>query len=75
LATANVTVAILPVVAAITGTTNVCTGNSATLSTTTTGGSWSSAMPLIATVSASGAATPTGCSNSARPSSSTAAWR
>jgi hypothetical protein len=57
LATANVTVAILPVVAAITGTTNVCTGNSATLSTTTTGGSWSSAMPLIATVSASGAAT------------------
>lgn len=47
--TTTVTVYAMPVVAAITGTLNVCVGSSTTLADVTVGGIWSSASPLIAT--------------------------
>ena len=47
-ATANVTVNVSP--NAIGGTTNVCTGFTTTLTDAVTGGSWTSAMPTIASV-------------------------
>lgn len=51
--TATFTVNPLPVLAAITGTTSVCIGSATTLSNSTSGGTWSSASPLIASVNAS----------------------
>ncbi len=48
------TVAVVPVVAAITGTTTVCPGFGVTLSDATTGGTWSSDATSVATVDASG---------------------
>lgn len=50
-----VTVLALP--AAITGATSLCAGSTATLSTTSTGGTWSSSNNLVATISGSGLAT------------------
>ena len=47
--------------AAITGTNNVCNGFGLTLSCTTTGGTWSSATPSIATVDAGGVVTGLAC--------------
>ncbi|MBF6640378.1 T9SS type A sorting domain-containing protein [Flavobacterium sp. J49] len=44
----------LPTVNAITGTTILCAGGTATLSNTTSGGSWSSASPSIATINGFG---------------------
>ncbi|MEJ6492639.1 MAG: gliding motility-associated C-terminal domain-containing protein, partial [Flavobacteriales bacterium] len=52
-----VTVNALPVVAAITGTPNVCAGSTTTLASSTTGGTWSSSNNAVATVNASGAVT------------------
>ena len=48
------TVSTVPVHTAITGTTNTCAGNSTTLSSTATGGVWSSRSTAIATVSSTG---------------------
>ncbi|WP_349313711.1 Ig-like domain-containing protein [Chitinophaga sp. MM2321] len=53
----NVTVSGLPVVAAITGTGDVCIDETTTLSSTTTGGVWSSSDAAIASVDASGVVT------------------
>ncbi len=52
--TANVAVTAiaLPVVPAITGTTNVCVGSTTTLANTTSGGTWSSASTAVATINA-----------------------
>ncbi|MGX5817068.1 Ig-like domain-containing protein [Chitinophaga lutea] len=50
----NVTVDALPVVAPVTGTTDVCVGATSTLASTTTGGVWTSSSTAIATVDASG---------------------
>ncbi|MES2703071.1 MAG: T9SS type A sorting domain-containing protein [Bacteroidota bacterium] len=56
-----VCICLLPVVGAygqsITGTLNVCTGNSTTLAGTPAGGTWSSSNPAIAPVSTSGVVT------------------
>jgi len=46
-----------PVVAAITGTTTLCTGGTATLNDSTKGGTWSSVSTSIATVSSAGVVT------------------
>ncbi|MBV5322527.1 MAG: hypothetical protein JZU60_01675, partial [Ilumatobacteraceae bacterium] len=51
--TATLTVNPLPTVAAITGTLAICQASASTLSTTTTGGTWSSATPSAATVNSS----------------------
>ncbi len=56
-ATKTVKVVTLPVVAAITGPTLECVGSSITLSSATTGGTWISSNPSIATVSTSGVVT------------------
>ena len=50
--TAVVTVSGAP--AAITGTTNVCVGNTITLANTTAGGTWSSSAPAVASVDVAG---------------------
>ncbi|MEI8075180.1 MAG: T9SS type A sorting domain-containing protein, partial [Bacteroidota bacterium] len=55
--TQTITVNALPVVAAITGTFNVCAGSNTTLSNTTVGGVWSSASTNIASIDASGMVT------------------
>lgn len=54
IATTSVTVNALPVVAPITGVTNVCVGGTATLANATAGGVWSSSNTAIATISGSG---------------------
>jgi hypothetical protein len=51
------TVHALPVVGAITGTVSLCANATTTLSDTTAGGTWSSATPTIATISATGVVT------------------
>jgi hypothetical protein len=51
------TVTLNPSPNAITGTTSVCKGSSTTLSDSTPGGTWSSASPAIATISATGLVT------------------
>ena len=55
--TADVTVTTLPSVAPITGPASVCEGNTISLADATTGGTWSTSDPTIATVSASGVVT------------------
>ncbi|ALL07416.1 hypothetical protein AQ505_19130 [Pedobacter sp. PACM 27299] len=55
--TATVTINALPVVSAITGTLTACIGNTTQLSSTTSGGVWSSGTPAVATVSSSGLVT------------------
>ncbi|NML41670.1 hypothetical protein HHL17_31080, partial [Chitinophaga sp. G-6-1-13] len=52
--TTTVTVNGLPVVSPITGTTNVCVGATTNLSSTTTGGVWSSSNTAVATIDATG---------------------
>ncbi|MES2702624.1 MAG: Ig-like domain-containing protein [Bacteroidota bacterium] len=52
---ANVSVNAIP--AAITGGTNICTGLTTTLASATAGGIWTSGMPTVATVDASGVVT------------------
>ncbi len=52
-----ITINALPFAGGITGTDNVCTGNTMLLSNTTTGGSWSSANTAIATVGTGGTVT------------------
>ena len=52
--TRNVTVYAIPTVAAITGKTDICTGNTSTLADATNGGTWSSLNTAIAVVSANG---------------------
>lgn len=56
-ATLNLTVNTSPTVAAITGTNSACVGNTTTLSSTTTGGVWSSSNTAVATVSTVGLVT------------------
>jgi uncharacterized protein YjdB len=53
-ATAIITVNALPSVSAITGTTNICVGASTTLTSSTTGGVWSSSSSAVATVTSAG---------------------
>ena len=53
----TLTINAAPVVAAITGATNVCTGASTTLESATTGGVWTSSNTAIATVSSTGVVT------------------
>jgi gliding motility-associated-like protein len=53
----SLTINAAPVVAAITGATNVCTGATTTLESATTGGVWTSSNTAIATVSATGVVT------------------
>ncbi|RYD98009.1 MAG: T9SS type A sorting domain-containing protein [Sphingobacteriales bacterium] len=53
----TVTVDILPTVAAITGASSVCAGATTALSSTTTGGTWSSNNTAVATVNANGTVT------------------
>ncbi len=53
-ASAIVTVNAIPTVATITGSSNACLGSSITLSDATAGGSWSSSVTTVATVSATG---------------------
>ena len=53
----SLTINAAPVVAAITGATNVCTGATTTLESATTGGVWTSSNSAIATVSATGVVT------------------
>ncbi len=55
--TQSVTVNALPVVAAITGITNLCAGNTTTLSNATAGGVWSSDDATIASIDAAGMVT------------------
>ncbi|RBL88664.1 Ig-like domain-containing protein [Chitinophaga flava] len=55
--TTTVTVNALPVVSPITGTTNVCTSFTTTLSNTTPGGIWSSSNTAVATIDANGLVT------------------
>ncbi|MBV8253642.1 MAG: Ig-like domain-containing protein, partial [Chitinophaga sp.] len=55
--TATVTVNALPVVSPITGTTNMCMGAATTLSSTTTGGVWSSSNTAVATIDVNGLVT------------------
>jgi gliding motility-associated-like protein len=52
-----VTVNPLPVVAAIAGANQVCTGSTVTLTNATTGGVWASSTPAVATVSTAGVVT------------------
>ncbi len=47
---ATTTVTVDPIAAAVLGTTTLCVGATSTLSTTTTGGTWTSSNPLIATI-------------------------
>ncbi|GAA4468663.1 hypothetical protein GCM10023093_26720 [Nemorincola caseinilytica] len=47
----------VPVVSAISGSTNICAGTTTLLSTATTGGVWSSSDPVVATVGISGIVT------------------
>ena len=54
LQTATVTINALPVVSAITGTLSACIGNTTQLSSTTSGGVWTSGTPAVATVNSSG---------------------
>jgi len=56
--TTSDTVLAAPVVAAITGTFNMCPSGSAMLSDATTGGTWSSSNNAVATIDASGTVTP-----------------
>ncbi len=49
-ATSTITVTPLPTVAALTGNTTVCVGSTTTLSSTTSGGVWSTSAPTIASV-------------------------
>jgi len=53
--TAIVTINKIPVVSAIAGTTTLCSGTTASLSDTATGGKWSSSAPSVATISSAGA--------------------
>ncbi|SOD13388.1 hypothetical protein SAMN06297358_1218, partial [Pedobacter xixiisoli] len=53
----TITVNPLPTVAAIAGTGEVCVDGTRTLTNATTGGTWSSATPAVATISASGVVT------------------
>ena len=53
----TVTVSAIPTEATITGLTTVCVGSTTTLSNTTTGGVWTSATPITATVSVTGVVT------------------
>ncbi|WGQ09342.1 Ig-like domain-containing protein [Pedobacter gandavensis] len=53
-ASRNITVNALPVVAAITGTSTACIGKTTQLSSTTSGGVWSSGTPAVATINSSG---------------------
>ena len=55
--TTAVTVNSLPTVNPITGTTSVCVGLTTNLFNTTTGGTWSSASPSVATINSSGVVT------------------
>ena len=55
--TQTVTVNAAPTIAGITGTAALCVGSNTTLSSTTTGGVWTSANPANATVSVSGVVT------------------
>ncbi len=50
----TLTVNALPVVAAITGTTTICSGTTTTLSDATSGGIWSSGTPSVATINSFG---------------------
>lgn len=52
--TAQVTVNALPTVAAITGTTSLCSGLTTQLSCTTPSGTWTSSVPAVATINSSG---------------------
>ncbi len=54
IATTPITVNALPIVAPITGVTNVCVGGTATLANATAGGVWSSSNTAIATISTAG---------------------
>ncbi|RZK75305.1 MAG: tandem-95 repeat protein, partial [Pedobacter sp.] len=56
-ATVSFTINAKPVVAAIAGTGDVCVGETRTLTNTTSGGTWASATPAVATVSATGVVT------------------
>ncbi len=56
-ATATVNIVSSPSAGTISGATGVCTGATTTLSTTGTGGTWSSVFPAFATVSATGVVT------------------
>ena len=56
-AVTTIAVDALPTVAAITGTTNVCSGLTTQLASATAGGTWSSSDPLVATVSSTGVVT------------------
>jgi gliding motility-associated-like protein len=53
----NFNLTINPLPAAITGTTSVCVGSTTTLSDATAGGTWSSATPAVATITAGGVVT------------------
>ena len=53
----TVTVTPLPTVASITGTTSVCAGSTTSLSSATTGGTWSSSNTSVATISSAGLVT------------------
>ena len=55
--TATVTINALPVVAAITGTLTACIGNTTQLSSTTSGGVWTSGTPAVASINSSGLVT------------------
>jgi hypothetical protein len=55
--TVVITVNAIPTVSAITGTLTACMGKTTTLSSSTAGGTWSSATPSVATVNASGVVT------------------
>jgi gliding motility-associated-like protein len=56
-ASASITINTLPTVASITGNTTVCVAATSTLSSTTTGGVWSSSNTAVATVSSTGVVT------------------
>ncbi|PQJ13105.1 hypothetical protein CJD36_005015 [Flavipsychrobacter stenotrophus] len=56
-ATKAITVTAAPVVALISGTTSFCAGTSTSFTDATTGGTWSSSTPAVATISAAGIAT------------------
>ncbi len=63
--TAGVTINPAPVVGAISGPTSMCSGSTATYSSTTSGGTWASSNTAVATIDASGLLTPvaTGITN------------
>ncbi len=52
--TASLTVTTVPSVAAITGTLAICTGSTSTLSDVTSGGTWTSGTPSVASIDGSG---------------------